>query len=418
MTVRAGVDSGQISDQIGSRGISAPADRLRILRVITRLNVGGPAQHVTILTAGLDPARYESWLVSGSEHPAEGSLIDYARAHGVEPIVVSDLVPTASLGPRDVRAFRRLYRIMRNRRPHIVHTHTAKAGFLGRLAGRLARVPIVVHTYHGHVLAGYYDRPMNVALRRMEQALARMTDCLVAVSERVRDDLVALGVAEASRVRVIPLGLELDPFLASDPLRGQFRREWGLDPTHRLVGIVGRIFAIKNHRLFLEAAALVAKADPSARFIVVGDGDLRSKMEEHARTLGIAPLVVFTGWRRDLPRIYADLDVLVVSSNNEGTPVSAIEAMAAGKPVVATHVGGLPDLVADGRSGRLVPPGDAAALAWAVIELLANGAVRARMGCEGRATAQARYGATRLVADVGRLYDELAETKLSARPGR
>ena len=325
--------------------------KIKILRVIARLNIGGPAIHVVLLSAGMDRARFESVLVSGSENPGEGSMLDYALSHGVQPAIIPEIVGEFSLGPREMRALVRLYRLMRQERPHVVHTHTAKAGFVGRLAARLARVPVVVHTFHGHVLHGYYGPRKTQLLRRMERGLACLTDRIITVSEQVKRDLVTYGVAAADHIQVISLGLELHPFLDSGRYRGVFRREWQLNGAERLVGIVGRLFPIKNHHLFLEAAALVAGEDPAARFVIVGDGTLRPALERQAQEMGIADRVIFTGWRRDLPDIYADLDVLAVTSNNEGTPVSAIEAMAAGCPVVATHVGGYPTLSVRERRG-------------------------------------------------------------------
>jgi glycosyltransferase involved in cell wall biosynthesis len=386
-------------------------ERIRVLRVIARLNVGGPAIHVSLLNSGLDPGRFECRLVSGSENPGEGSMLYYARARGVEPIVVPEMVGQAAFGPRDVAALRALVPLIRSFRPHIVHTHTAKAGFLGRIAARVARVPVVIHTYHGHVLSGYYGRGMNIALRRMEQALGWVSDCLVAVSDRVRDDLVAYGVARRERIRVILLGLDLAPFFEAEAHRGAFRREVGLSPSDLVVGIVGRIFPIKNHRLFLDAASRVAGREPAARFVIVGDGQLRAETEAHARALGLESRVLFTGWREDLPRICADLDLLAVSSINEGTPVSAIEAMAASRPVVATRVGGLVDLLDDGVTGRLVTPGDPDALSAAILDLLGDPARRARMGAEARQVAHERYRAERLVRDVAALYEELLAEK-------
>jgi glycosyltransferase involved in cell wall biosynthesis len=380
---------------------------IRILRVIARLNIGGPAIHVVLLSAGLDRRRFESVLVSGRENPGEGSMLDYALSHGVQPVIMPEIVGEFSLGPRELRALVRLYGVMRRARPHVVHTHTAKAGFVGRLAARLARVPVVVHTFHGHVLQGYYGPLKAHLLRRMESGLARLTDGIIAVSEQVKRDLVTYGVAAADHIRVIPLGLELDPFLQNGALRGGFRRELQLDGGARLVGIVGRIFPIKNHHLFLEAAALAARADPTARFVVVGDGVLRGELERLAVQAGIAGRVIFTGWRRDLPGIYADLDVLAVTSNNEGTPVSAIEAMAAGCPVVATRVGGLPDLIRDGETGYLVPPGDAQAVAEAWLRLLRQPWLARGMGETARQAAQERFSAPRLIGDMERLYLEL-----------
>jgi glycosyltransferase involved in cell wall biosynthesis len=385
--------------------------KIKILRVIARLNIGGPAIHVVLLSAGMDRVRFESLLVSGSENPGEGSMLDYALSHGVQPAIVPEIVGEFSLGPREIRALVRLYRLMRQERPHVVHTHTAKAGFVGRLAARLARVPVVVHTFHGHVLRGYYGPCKTQLLRRMERGLACLTDCIITVSEQVKRDLVTYGVAAADRIQVISLGLELDPFLESGPYRGAFRRELQLNGVERLVGIVGRIFPIKNHHLFLEAAALVAREEPAARFVIVGDGTLRPALERQAQETGIADRVIFTGWRRDLPGIYADLDVLAVTSNNEGTPVSAIEAMAAGCPVVATNVGGLPDLIREGETGYLVPPGDAPAVATALLRVLHQPEMARCMGETARRAARERFSAQRLITDMEQLYLELLGRK-------
>jgi len=379
--------------------------------VIARLNVGGPAIHVINLNTGLDPARFESILVTGTENPGEGTLLDLAMARGIRPIVIPQIVAEATLKPRDLKALIALYQLLRRERPHIVHTHTAKAGFVGRLAARLAGVPTVVHTYHGHVLHGYYSPRTTWVLRRMERILGLLTSRIIAVSEQVKRDLVDYRVARAEKISVIPLGFDLKPFLDSAMHRGSFRREMSLDNGSPLVGIVGRIFPIKNHRLFLDAAARIAAAVKATRFVIVGDGALRQQMEEYAAQLGIADRVIFTGWRRDLPRIYADLDALVVSSNNEGTPVSAIEAMAAGCPVVATCVGGLPDLIDNDQTGYLVPRGDAPALAAAVQRLLRDRDVARRIGETARARVAERFPAERLVADIERFYRDLLAQK-------
>jgi lipopolysaccharide/colanic/teichoic acid biosynthesis glycosyltransferase/glycosyltransferase involved in cell wall biosynthesis len=385
--------------------------RIKILRVIARMNVGGPAIHVVNLTAGLDPTRFDSRLVTGTENPGEGSLLDLALAHGIEPVVIPEIVGQATLKPRDLKALVALYRLIRRERPHIVHTHAAKPGVLGRVAARLAGVPVVVHTFHGHILHGYYGPVMTWLLRRMERMLAHRSDRIIAVSEHVKQDLVRYDVAPPDKISVIPLGFDLRPFLDSGEHRGALYRELGLTNGVRLIGIVGRIFPIKNHRLFLDAAARVAVEERSARFVVVGDGVLRPEMEAHARGLGIADRVTFTGWRRDLPRIYPDLDVLVVSSRNEGTPVSAIEAMASACPVVATRVGGLPDLIEDGETGHLVPSEDAPALAAAILRVLREPDTARRLAEAARAQVRERFRAERLIGDMERLYSELLAEK-------
>ena len=394
-------------------GTGGPASgRVRIVRVIARLNVGGPARHVALLNAGMDPDRFRSWLVTGTENPGEGSLRDYAVDRGVEPLVVPEMLGQSSLAPRDAVALGKLVALIRRIRPHVVHTHTAKAGFLGRVAARAARVPVVVHTYHGHVLSGYFGRAKTNALRMMERGLAALSDRLIAVSDCVRDDLVALGVARSEKFSVVPLGLDLAPmFYARARHRGALRAELGVAPESPMVGIVGRLFPIKNHALFLNAAARLAAVRPDVRYVVVGDGVLRSELEDLARRRELAGRVFFTGWRHDLAAIYADLDVLVVSSRNEGTPVSAIEAMAAGCAVVATRVGGLPDLIDDGRTGILVAADDPGAMATAVGSVLTDTDASTSMRAEARVDVERRFMASRLVQDMQSLYLELLAAK-------
>lgn len=378
---------------------------IRVLRIVARLNIGGPAVHVAYLSR--PSPGFESLLVTGHENLGEGSMIEFVRGNGVEPLVLPELVGDSSLLWRDARALWKLIRIIRRFRPDIVETHTAKAGFLGRLAGALTGVPVRIHTFHGHVLHGYYSQSWNLVFRMVERILALMSTRLVAVSMRVKQDLVEYGIAPDRKIEVVPLGLELSPYLDCDRLRFQFKEEMGLARDAMLVGIVGRIYPIKNHALFIDAAALVSAVFPKARFVVVGDGLLRPAVEARARGRGIAPKVIFTSWRHDMPRIYADLDVLVVSSNNEGTPFAGIEAMASGVPVVGTRVGGMSDLVTHGRTGLLVPPKDAAALAAAVVDLLGNIDRRMSMGLLAREDAAHRFDLSRLVRETEILHRQV-----------
>ena len=386
-------------------------ERTKIVRIIARLNIGGPALHVVNLNKGLSSDRFESLLVTGSPNPGEGSMLDYAQENGVRPLIIPEMVGEASFRPRDIKALLRLYRILRMERPQIVHTHTAKAGFLGRVAARMAGVPIIVHTYHGHVLHGYYGPLKSWLLLQMERGMARISNQLVAVSPLVKEDLLAYRVAPAEKIHVIPLGFDLEPFFDCGSLKGEFRRELELSPGDQLVGILGRIFPIKNHRLFLESATQVAKQAPNARFVIVGDGILRSAMERYAGDLGIQQRVIFTGWRHDLPRIYADLDLLVVSSNNEGTPVSAIEAMASGCPVVATQVGGLPDVIENGETGYLVPAQQPAALAAAMLKLISNPQKAEQMGRAAQLSVKDKFSIGRLISETESLYQDLVANK-------
>ena len=291
----------------------------------------------------------------------------FAEQHGVPPIQIPELVTDTSVGRRDVRAVRALTRVIRDVRPHIVHTHTAKAGFLGRVAARLARTPVLVHTFHGHVLHGYFPAWKSRLLRGIEVGLGLATDQVIAISPGVRDDLLRYRVAPVSKIEVVPLGLDLTPFERAPEHAGTLRRELNLSADAFVMAIVGRIVPIKTHALFLRAARTVVAKHPETVVLVVGDGDQRAATEQLAAQLDLRPQVLFLGWRRDLPAVYADTDLLVVSSNNEGTPVAAIEAMAARCPVVATRVGGVPDLISDRVTGMLVPPGDPERLAQALI---------------------------------------------------
>ncbi|MBA2449123.1 MAG: glycosyltransferase family 4 protein [Chloroflexi bacterium] len=385
-------------------------EKLRVLRAITRLNIGGPAIHAIILTRGLQNDRFASVLVTGREGPREGSMRELAVTRGVRPLVLEELGREVS-PTNDLRATLRMYRLICRARPHIVHTHMAKAGTAGRLAARLAGVPIVVHTFHGHTFHSYFGRARTALLLQIERALARLTDRIVAVGEDQRREIVAYGIAPASKIVPIPLGLELEPMLKAERERGTLRAELGVDNRVRLVGIVARLVPIKAHDVFLEAASRVHTLAPTTRFLVIGDGERRAELEQLAADRGLADAVRFLGWRGDMQRVYADLDVVALSSNNEGSPVALIEAMAAARPVVATAVGGVPEVVCDGENGLLVPPRDPAALAEGILRLLREPERATAMGLAGRAHVYPRYAAGRLVADVERLYLELAREK-------
>jgi glycosyltransferase involved in cell wall biosynthesis len=388
----------------------AEAERgVRVLRLFSRLNIGGPSLHVILLTAGLRPLGYETRLVVGRESPREGNLLALAAERGVACETMAGLA--REIAPlQDLRALVGLVRLMRAWRPAIVHTHTAKAGLLGRLAARAARVPTVVHTYHGHVLRGYFPPAKEALFRRLETFLARAADALVAVSDAVKQDLVDLGVAQARKIRVIPLGLELLP-LAGELPRGALRREVGIPEDAPLVGMVGRLVPIKDVPTFLHAARLVRERRPEVRFALVGDGEERPALEALCRTLGLDGAVTFFGWRRELASVYGDLDVVVNASRNEGTPVALIEALAAARPVVATRVGGTPDLLGGGERGRLVPPGEPGTLAEAVLETLEGSEATRRHARAGREHVMAQHSSERLFRDVDALYRELRAQK-------
>jgi glycosyltransferase involved in cell wall biosynthesis len=393
----------------------ARAGTIRVLRVIARMNIGGPAHHVSMLSGRLDPDRFETLLVHGRVAPGEGSFEFLAAQEGCNVHVVPSLGPEIRL-LADLKALVGLVRVMRAYRPQIVHTHTAKAGFVGRLAAVLALRPrpVVVHTYHGHVLEGYFGRVGSAVYRTLERWLAHVTDCLIGVSQATVDDLVRLRVAPRDRFRVVPLGLDLRRFLQPDSGAALALRErCGIGPGDVLVGFVGRLVPIKRVDLVLRAIARARGHDLPLRLIVIGDGPCRGTLEQLARTLGLGDGVRFLGYLRDSSIAAAAADIAILASDNEGTPVALIEAAAAGRPAVATDVGGVREVVVPG-AGILVPARDPDALADALMPLVVEPETRARMGARARDHVTRSYSVERLLDDVAGLYEELMAARHNA----
>ena len=393
--------------------MSAPQNGrpIRVLRVIARLNVGGPALHVTYLARGLAERGYETTLVAGDVARGEASMSFVAEQAGVEIVTLPGL--SRELSPvRDALAAFRLARLIRKLRPDVVHTHTAKAGAVGRTAALLAwpRRPVVVHTFHGHVLRGYFGTGGTLVFRAIETLLARASDRLIAVSPEVRDELVALHVASRERFSVVRLGIELEPRVHFEGDPAEVRRRHGIPEGKFVVGWFGRMTAVKRTDDLLTMLAGVRERGVDALLLLVGDGDDRERLEQRAHDLGLARSCLFLGYQEDVATWYAICDAVVLTSASEGTPVTIIEALAAGRPVVATKVGGVPDVVDEGETGFLVRPHDTHALAER-LEILAGDPVRRRaMGELGRARMLERYAVERLVDDVDALYRELLAT--------
>lgn len=369
---------------------------VKIVRLITRLNIGGPARQALLLTREMTDS--PTVLAAGTPAPEEGELSD--------PLVPVHRIPLVRpFQPRrDAAALAAIRSLIRINRPHLVHTHMAKAGSLGRLAAMTVRPrPKLVHTFHGHVLEGYFSPKVQRAFVEIERRLARRTDMLVAVSPQVRDSLLSLGIGSPDRFKVIPLGFDLHHLLQVEGPRGAFRAATGIPPGVPLVGIIGRLAPIKDHLTLLEAMARV----PEAHLAIVGDGELRTRLEGEVERLRLAPRVHFAGWWTDMSEVLADLEVVALTSRNEGTPVSLIEALAAGRPVVATDVGGVRFVVDHEATGLVCPPGSPEAVGEALLRLLEDEDMRKRMGAEGRSRVSGRFSHLRLLRDIRALYAEL-----------
>jgi len=371
---------------------------LRVLRVIARMNVGGPALQVTALTTQLDPERYEQRLLVGDVGEGEADYLSL-RAPDVPAVRVPGLGRTPNL-TGDMRALAALRREIRRFRPHLVHTHTAKAGVLGRTAAIAERVPTRVHTFHGHLLHGYFSPLATRALVTAERAYARRTTRLVAVGERVRDELLAARIGRPEQYVVVPPGVHLAP----SPTRAAARVGLRLPPDGPVVAFVGRLTQVKRPDRFAEVAIRVARAHADAVFVIAGEGPLLPDLKARLAPLGDRARLL--GWRADVETIYAAADVVMLTSDNEGMPVSLIEAASVGCPAVTTAVGSAGEVVLDGRSGFVVRP-EVDALADATGRVLDDPALRDRFARAAAAHARASFSRDRLVADTAALYDEL-----------
>jgi glycosyltransferase involved in cell wall biosynthesis len=372
--------------------------RIRVLQVIDRLNVGGPALLVTAVSRGLDPARFDQRLLVGAVGPEEG---DYAALRA--PDLQTESVVGLGREPHARRDFQALYeisRVVRQFRPHIVHTHKAKAGVLGRAAAWTHRVPATVHTFHGHLLTGYFSPAKTRVVVNVERALARPTTRLVAVGAQVRDELLEAGVGRRSQYVVVPPGTNFP----SVPTRDDARRRLSLPLDASVVTFVGRLTGVKRPGRFVDAAIRLAATRPAVHFLVAGEGELLDSLREQARPLG--DRIRFLGWCSDVEQVYAASDVVMLTSDNEGMPVSLIEAAAVGIPAVTTRVGSAPEVVLDGVTG-LVTAADTAELADAAGRLLDDDQLRQRLGDAARLRASEKFGAARLVDDMARLYEQV-----------
>lgn len=394
--------------------------KIKILRIIARLNIGGPAIHTILLTDGLDKSRFDSLLVCGNVSKDEADMSYYAAEKNVKPYFISELKRELNLF-NDIVAFKKIFNLIKTEQPDIIHTHTAKAGTLGRLAAisyvffhpfHDKRIQLV-HTFHGHIFQGYFNKFITRLFILIEKFLAFFTCRIITVSDSVKNELISLRIAQKNKIAVIPLGLELDRFLGIS-----IRNNNVLN-----IGIVGRLVIVKNHRLFLEAANKVIKNNPQIKlkFNIVGDGELKEELKSCAYKLGINAQVNFLGWQKDVVKAYSELDIVALTSINEGTPVSLIEAMASGKAVIATDVGGVRDLLgkeinidikpdADFKileRGIIVKPDDSFSLAKALMLLLRNDNLRQELGIKARDFVRYKFAKERLLQDIENLYNSI-----------
>lgn len=392
--------------------------KLKILRIIARLNIGGPAIHTTLLTREFDNDEFESRLVCGRISRDEGDMSYLAGSYGIEPVYVPTL--KRRINPlSDLLAFCRIFMLILKYKPDIVHTHTAKAGVLGRAAAILAGVPVKVHTFHGNIFQGYFDDKDSRLFLLIERFLAGFSDAVITVSKTQKEDIVRkYSVVSSEKCHVITLGFDLEKFLEPRDKKRAFRNKFNFKDSDILIGIVGRFAPIKNHKMLINTIEFISKhANENLRerikFIIVGDGRMKSEILAYSRFKGVRDKILFTGWVKETDELYAGLDIVVLTSMNEGTPVSLIEAMASSRPVVATEVGGVKDTI--GRVGSLVESGNYKAMAEKLLELAASSEKREDLGRRGRELVKGTYSKERLTRELGQLYKDLISQHRTGR---
>ena len=410
---------------------------MKIVRIIARLNVGGPARHVVWLTDGLQTDEFQSVLLTGTVPEGEEDMRWFADAHNVKPFYIPEM--SRELSAKDAVSLWKVFRQLIREKPDIVHTHTAKAGTIGRAAGFFYKwlTPKIligkprpvkfVHTFHGHVFHSYYGRGKTRFFLLIEKFLARLvTDKIIVISDQQFEEIHhRFGVGRASQFKIIPLGIDLEQFAESETKRNVFRREIAMKPGEILVGIVGRLTEIKNLSLFLNVAELykntLSDSSPKLRFIIIGDGNLRQSLEKEAAELDVKDIVEFLGNRSDTDIFYAGLDIVALTSHNEGTPLSLIEAMANTRPVISTAVGGTVDLLGNEAAkmenftvcerGVKIKPNDAESFLSGLIYLSENEILRDRLGLKGKEFVVSNYSKERLVGEIADLYRDLSAKK-------
>ncbi len=390
----------------------------RVLRIINRLNLGGPTYNVAYLTAGLAP-EFETMLVAGMKDDSEESSEFIVRNMGIEPVYIRNMQREISFA-KDRDAYRQLTSIIRDFKPDIVHTHAAKAGTLGRLAAIHLKVPVVLHTFHGHVFHSYFSPLKTKLFVGIERYLAQRSSGIIAISEDQKHDLgTVFKICDPSKIKVIPLGFDLDRFGTDMEVKRQaFRSTYKLDDDTLAIGIIGRLVPVKNHPYFLDVWKRV-KAATSRKIhaFIIGDGEDRLAIEQLCNDLNI-PIstpekyradanLTFTSWIKDIDRALAGLDIITLTSKNEGTPVSLIEAQAAGKPIVTTAVGGIGNAVIPGVTAFLAEPDDSEGFAAHLLKIVTDDSLRNAMCAAGPAFARSNYHCDRLVSDMRGYYKEL-----------
>lgn len=396
----------------------------KVLRILNRLIIGGPALNATYLTKYMAP-EYETMLVIGGKDDHEQDAMHLADRLGITPVVIPEM--KRAIHPGDDRtAYKKMKQLIRDYKPDVVHTHAAKSGAIGRLAAISMKVPVIVHTFHGHVFHSYFNKWKTQAFINIERYLAKRSSGIIAISDIQKAELAdTYKICPSDKINVIPLGLDLNKFKENqDEKRKAFREKYLIADDEIAIGIIGRIVPVKNHTLFVKVAKeLLGATKKKLRFVIVGDGDMRQQMEDELSAANIdyayfpdAPrnaTAICISWHKDVDEVLAGVDIAVLTSHNEGTPVSLIEAQSASRPVVSTNVGGVADVVMDGVTGYVVLPNEVAPFTTATLRLIEDEKLRKTMGDAGLKHVRESYSYQRLVRDMDAYYKNLLNKRIS-----
>ena len=394
----------------------------KVLRILNRLIIGGPALNATYLTKYMAPD-FETTLVIGGKDDHEQDADHITDNLGIDPVVIPEM--KRSINPiHDGQAYRKVKELINRIKPDIVHTHAAKSGVIGRMAADACKVPVIIHTFHGHVFHSYFNTLTSATFIQIERYLAKRSNGIIAISKTQKEELCnTYKICPEKKINIIPLGLDLDKFqLNYEEKRLSFRHKFFIAEDEIAIGIIGRIVPVKNHSLFVAIAAKVLdQSGMRLKFIIVGDGESRQQTEMELKQANIDyayypedkrnAQAICTSWQTDVDIVLAGLDIVMLTSHNEGTPVSLIEAQAAAKPVISTDVGGVSDVVLDHITGYVVEAGDADKFAAALINLIENPGIRQRFGQAGQKFVQDKFSYRRLVTDMSEYYYSLLEEK-------
>ena len=402
--------------------------RKKVLRIINRLNLGGPTYNASYLSKYLSDD-FDTLLVAGMKDDTEASSAYIPTRMGLDPIYIKEMY--RAINPlRDWKAFLKIKKVIEDYKPDIVHTHAAKSGTIGRLAAVWCGVPVIVHTFHGHVFHSYFNPIKTKVFLEIERFLASKSTRIVAISDKQKEELCGtFNICPEEKVEVIPLGFELDKFQEKqNEKRQKFRTTYNIDEDEIAIGIIGRIVPIKNHELFVKGIAQASKkSNRKIRGFIVGDGENREKVKSLAAQLGVdfvengethqKATLTFTSWIKDIDLVNAGLDVVALTSDNEGTPVSLIEAQAANKPIVSTRVGGIEDVVIPDKTALLSPPNDTASFVRNLVTLVEDDALRSELGRGGFVHVNEKFHYMRLVRDTEGLYRQLLSMETATAAG-